>query len=82
MNYPNVAEGATAKKAVWASVGDETYAYHGYVPQADGSYKIALSACSGLPDCEESKRDSAALSWLFSTFGCTTFVSSTSALRL
>ena len=57
VNYPNVAEGATAKKAVWASVGDQTYAYHGYVPQADGSYKIALSACSGLPDCTETKRD-------------------------
>ena len=57
VNYPNVAEGATAKRAVWASVGDETYAYHGYTRQADGSYKIALSACSGLPDCEEPKRD-------------------------
>ena len=38
-------------------MGDETYAYHGYVPQADGSYEIALSACSGLPDCGETKRD-------------------------
>ncbi len=57
VNYPNVAEGAKAKKAVWASVGDQTYAYHGYVPQPDGSYKIALAACSGLPDCTETKRD-------------------------
>lgn len=57
VNYPNVAEGASAKKAVWASVGDETYAYHGYVAQPDGSYKIALSVCSGLPDCRETKKD-------------------------
>jgi 5'-nucleotidase len=63
VNYPNVAEGGTAKKAVWASIGDETYAYHGYVAQSDGSYKIALSACSGLPDCTETKRD-ADVTWL------------------
>ena len=63
VNYPNIAEGATAKKAVWASVGDETYAYHGYVQQANGSYQIALAACSGLPDCTETKRD-ADVTWI------------------
>ncbi len=63
VNYPNVAEGASAKKAVWASVGDQTYAYHGYVAQPDGSYKIALAACSGLPDCTETKRD-ADVTWI------------------
>ena len=33
------------------------------VPQDDGSHRIALSACSGLPDCEETKRE-ADVTWI------------------
>lgn len=57
VNYPNIAEGAKATKAVWASVGTGTVAYHGYLRQADGSYWINLALCSGLPDCVETRRD-------------------------
>jgi 5'-nucleotidase len=57
VNYPNISEGTPARRAVWASVGAETFAYHSYVRQADGSYRIALVACSGLPDCVETRKD-------------------------
>lgn len=57
VNYPNIAEGATAKKAVWASVSDGTFAFHNYTKQADGSYKVGLATCSGLPTCTVTRPD-------------------------
>ncbi len=57
ISYPNIAEGAKAEKAVWASVGAGMTAHHGYARQPDGGYKIELSACKDLPECEETRAD-------------------------
>lgn len=57
VNYPNISAGASAKRAVWASVSDGTFAYHSYAKQPDGSYKIGLAACSGLPTCTVTRKD-------------------------
>ena len=57
VNYPNIADGKAAKKAVWASISDGMYAYHYYTKQPDGSYAIAIKECSGLPSCQVSRKD-------------------------
>lgn len=57
VNYPNVAEGTPAKPAVWSSVGTSIAGFHNYVPQDDGSFRIALSGCVDSPQCEEERDD-------------------------
>ena len=57
VNYPNIADGATAKRAVWASISDGTYAFHYYTKQPDGSYTIGLKVCDGIPACEITRKD-------------------------
>jgi 5'-nucleotidase len=57
VNYPNIKENGPAKPAVYASVGEGQVARHTYVKQADGSYKIVLVGCQGLPDCVETRKD-------------------------
>jgi 5'-nucleotidase len=58
VNYPNIADGDPARRARWTSVGTQTYAYHSYIPEADGSFTISLGQCSGVPACEEDRDDS------------------------
>lgn len=57
VNYPNVAEGAVAKPAVWTSVGTSIAGFHTYAAQADGSYKIVLTGCVDSPRCEDERSD-------------------------
>ena len=57
VNYPNIADGKKAKKAVWASISDGAHAYHYYTRQSDGSYTVGLKACTGLALCEVTRKD-------------------------
>jgi 5'-nucleotidase len=62
VNYPNIAEGQPARRAVWTSVADGAYAAHTYQQVDDQTFNIVVERCTTGPICEVTKRD-ADITW-------------------